>query len=65
MKLYYEDLIDKYNYNQLTEEEKELFFLSLEFNHQLRIEFNFYLILKYLLLDKKRDKIKQFLKKRI
>lgn len=61
MKLYYEDLIDKYNFGQFTKEEIELFNLSLEYNPQLREEFNFFLKMKYFLMDGNMKKLDNFL----
>lgn len=62
MKFHYQDLIDRYNYKDFTEEEMELFYLSLEFNSQLRREFDFYLKLKYFITDGQIEKAKEFLK---
>ena len=62
MKFHYQDLIDRYNYRDFSEEELELFYLSLEFNAQLRREFDIYLKLKYFITDGQIFKIKDFLK---
>jgi len=51
MTLQFENLIDRYNFGQLTKEEKEMFYLSLEYSSQLRKEFNIYLKMKHFLLD--------------
>jgi len=61
MKFNYQELIDRYNYNDFSKEEMELFYLSLEFNPQLRREFNFYLKLKYFITDGQEKKAKEFL----
>ena len=61
MKFHYQDLIDRYNYNDFSKEELELFYLSLEFNAQLRREFNFYLKLKYFITDGREQKVREFL----
>lgn len=61
MKFNYQDLIDRYHYNEFSEEEMELFYLSLEFNPLLRSEFNFYLKLKYFITDGQEKKVKEFL----
>lgn len=37
MKFQFEDLIDRYNFNQLSREETELFYLSLEYSKQLYV----------------------------
>ncbi|MBU1014185.1 MAG: hypothetical protein KKG99_14400 [Bacteroidetes bacterium] len=61
MKFNYQDLIDRYHYNEFSKEEMELFYLSLEFNPLLRSEFNFYLKLKYFITDGQEKKVKEFL----
>jgi hypothetical protein len=61
MKFHYQDLIDRYNYKDFSEEEMELFYLSLEFNPQLRREFDFYIKLKYFITDGQIQKVKAFL----
>lgn len=61
MKFNYQELIDRYNYNEFSKEEMELFYLSLEFSPQLRREFNFYLKLKYFITDGQEKKAKEFL----
>lgn len=62
MKFHYQDLIDRYNYKDFSKEEMELFYLSLEFNPQLRREFDIYLKLKYFITDGQINKAKEFLK---
>ena len=61
MTFHFEELIDKYNFGKLSEEEKELFFLSVEYNQQLREEFVFSLKLKYYLQDDGIEKVDKFL----
>lgn len=61
MKFHYQELIDRYNYKDFNEEEIELFYLSLEFNSQLRREFDFYLKLKYFITDGQVKKARTFL----
>jgi hypothetical protein len=61
MKFHYQDLIDRYNYKDFSAEEMELFYLSLEFNPQLRREFDFYIKLKYFITDGQIQKVKTFL----
>lgn len=61
MKFNYQELIDRYNYNDFSKEEMELFYLSLEFNPQLRKEFSFYLKLKYFITAGQEKKAKEFL----
>jgi len=51
MKLYYDDLIDRYNLQQLLSDEIELFYLAIEYSKELREEFSFYLKMKFFLLD--------------
>lgn len=63
MKLHFNNLIDKYNYDEFTDDEKELFYLSLELNQQLRMEFMFYLSMKYFLLEGGIEKVHRFLAK--
>lgn len=48
MKFKYEELIDRYNYGQLSEKEKELFFLALELYPDFREEFSLYLKMKHM-----------------
>lgn len=61
MKYHYQELIDRYNCNEFTKEELELFYLSLEFNPKLRREFNFYLKLKYFITDGQVEKARAFM----
>jgi hypothetical protein len=61
MKYHYQDIIDRYNCNEFTKEELELFYLSLEFNPKLRREFNFYLKLKYFITDGQVEKARAFM----
>ncbi len=63
MDLQYNDLIEKYNYNQLTKEELELFYLSLSLNTKFREEFIYHIKMKYYLLDEKHVKVIMFLAK--
>ena len=61
MKYHYQDLIDRYNCNEFTKDELELFYLSLEFNPRLRREFNFYLKLKYFITEGQVEKARVFM----
>lgn len=61
MKLHYNDLIDRYNYGQLTDEEKELFYLSLEYSKKLRDEFTYHLMLKAALDESEIYRVERFL----
>jgi len=61
MKLLYEDLIDQYRLGELTDEDRELFWLSLEYSKQLRDEFNFFLKMKCFLIDGEIRKVDKFL----
>lgn len=54
-------IIDKYNLDELTKEELELFYLSLEINMELRKSFLFYLKMKYYLIDENVKKVKEFM----
>lgn len=61
MKFKYDELIDRYNYGQLSEQEKELFFVALELYPDLREEFCFYLEMKYLANVESFAKVKNFM----
>ncbi len=61
MKYHYQDLIDRYNCNDFTKEELELFYLSLEFSPKFRREFNSYLKLKYFITDDQVEKARAFM----
>lgn len=61
MKLYFEDLIDKYNLDLLSKEEIELFYLSLEFSKQLRDEFTYHLMLKAAIDEREIYRVELFL----
>ncbi len=51
MKLYYEELIDSYHCNELTDNKKELFICALMFLPQLRKEYTFHIKLMYAIMD--------------
>lgn len=57
----YEELINRYNYGQLSENEKELFLAALELHPDFREEFNFYMKMKEYVLDDSLQKFKGFL----
>lgn len=61
IKLQFDDLIDRYNYGQLTDEEKELFYLSLEYSKKLRDEFTYHLMLKTALDEREIYRVERFL----
>ncbi len=59
----YNDLIERYNYNELNKEELELFYLSLSLNAKFREEFMDHIKMKYYLLDGEYVKVIMFLAK--
>lgn len=61
IKLQFNKLIDRYNYGQLSDEEKELFYLSLEFSKQLRDEFTYHIMLKTTIDGSKICRVERFL----
>ncbi len=63
MELIYEDLIDRYNLGELSEDEKELFWLTIEYNDQLRQEFKLYLKIKYFVIEGNVLKFIEFIEK--
>lgn len=60
-KLYCNELIDKYNYGQLSEEELVLFNSTLETNNDFRTEFNIYLKMREYILDDNLEKFRELL----
>lgn len=61
MKTKYDELIDRYNYGQLSEQEKEMFFVALELYPDLREEFSFYLEMKHFASEESFEKLKGFM----
>lgn len=63
IQLQFNELIDRYNYGQLTDEEKELFYLSLEYSKKLRDEFTYHLMLKAAIDESEIYRVERFLTK--